>query len=304
MKKIISICLCMSILSGCGGIKGLQQKSITGPYKTINNNGEVYRLDKKGHSPNVKMVLKDANHTQIKIPVKYTETIGDIGQINKIDAYSKINLSDLYKIKCKNCSLDKNYLTIDMAYNDAGAGPCIGMISFSVLLFPLTILSIIVDNSILGDFKDCCVKEYQGNDIAYVYLSDIARLQNLKEIGVLDFKFNVAPTKMKVSCDKNACVVLDENNKIVDEIVINNIISINQKKINELIAQDEEAKAEEERELRKLIKLQDKECPSLYRIITQAQRGYYLDPIIGAKTARRFEELRCYMWVEKQLNGY
>ena len=304
MKKFISICLCIGILCGCGGIKGLQQKSITGPYKTINNNGEVYRLDKEGHSPNVKMILKDANHTQIKIPVKYTESIGNIEQINKIAAYSEINLSDLYKIRCENCSLDKDYLTIEMPYNDGGVGPCIGMVSVSVLLFPITILSIIANSSILDDFKDVCVKEYQGNDIAYVYLAERAKLENLKEIGVLNFKFDVAPMKMKVSCDKNACIVLNENNKIVDEIVINNIISINQKKINELIAQEEKAKAEKERELKKLIKLREKECPGLYRTLYQAQRGYYLDPITGAKIARRFEELSCYIWVQEQINGH
>ena len=310
MKKLIIISLCISVLCACGTMRGLQQQSSDKIHKTIKKNDEIYRLEKEGHSPDVKMKIIDKQHSRIYIPVEYIgkiEKMESIKQIkgifllknddkifhwqkdknhqykndkNNID-FSKINFSKLYGVECNYCYLNKNHDYIYIYINK--------------------------------DTEDVI-------DDIYIYEPNISILERFRKMGIIDFSFDVTPKQMKVSCNKKSCAVLDENNQFVNKVIINKNISLNQKKINEIIKKEKEeerkkqieekkrqkeeerriekARREYEEELWRQHDMRKKECPGLYRIMTY--RGNDIDRFEKIKAIQRYVKINCDYW----LNDY
>lgn len=225
MKKLIIVSLCISVLCACGTMRGLQQQSSDKIHKTIKKNDEIYRLEKEGHSPDVKMKIIDKQHSRIYIPVEYIGKIEEIGDIPLFSDYTPDllmimpyfnpkDLSQVYGVECMHCILTEtpNYLVIDINNK-----------SKSIETFPV------------------------------VYDPNIKTLEKLRKKQIIDFSFSVTPQKMKVSCNEKSCAILDENNQFVNKITINKFFSVNNKKVKELIAKEkeEEKKRLEEEKRRK-----------------------------------------------------
>ncbi|WP_428065036.1 hypothetical protein [Candidatus Proelusimicrobium volucris] len=321
MKKIISICLSISFLCACGGMRGLQRQSTQNIHKTINENNEMYWNDKEGHTSDVKMVLQDENHSQIKIPVSYTVEVKNLDSILAVPSLKNENIAELQKTvgKCTNCTLDKEYLTIDLVYQK-GTGS-VGACFINVVWLPSALITAFADDLSLGEVykRECAIKgELQIPE--KINISETSNVLALKDIGVIKSTFTVSPKSMSVSCNQKSCSVIDENGKFVNKIFIHKYIEANQKRIEELTAEEKKAeakrkaeeakqkaeeakrKAEENRKWRQKQRQQKKECPHLYRILYSAQQGYYVDPVMGITVAKRFDELDCGFWLNQQMN--
>ena len=131
---------------------------------------------------------------------------------------------------------------------------------------------------------------------------------NNKNLGI-QVDYNVQPNLLQLDCSAKSCVIINPQAELVNKIVISKQINVNQKRINQLIAQEKKEKAEEakqkeeeDRKWRQKQRLQKKECPGLYRTLYWAQQTGYIDPLIGIKTAKRFEELDCQWWLQDQMN--
>lgn len=316
MKKLISICLSISLLCACGGMRGLQRQSTQNIHKTINENNEMYWNDTVGHTSDVKMVLQDENHSQIKIPVNYTVEVKNLDKIRTVPSLKNENIAELQKTvgECTNCTLDKEYLTIDLVYQK-GEGS-VGLCFVSVVFAPVGLLMTLADDYSFSDLGEAYGRNCGGkgtlNIPEGITVSETPKILELKNRGVINTTFTVLPQSMKVSCNQKACSVVDENGKFVNKIFIHKYIEANSKKIDELTVKENKAeaqrkaeearrKAEEERQWKQKQRLQKKECPNLYRTLYWAQQTGYIDPIIGMKTAQRFDELDCGFWLNQQM---
>lgn len=326
MKKFISICLCFSILCGCGGgMRGLQRQSTQNLHKIIDSDYELYWNDKEGHNNNVKMIKWDDYKAQIKIPVEYIENIEQTPQ--KLPNIVKRALDNLNTIQCNyyDASIDKNFLTINTKYHwDNNTDKCFYTIIFGTLLFPITIFAFFSDkDNVINIFQKGCSKtlnSFSEEDQHFrIYIPWSAK--ELEEIGI-KANITITPEDIFVSCNKKSCSILDMNNQFINKITIVKNISFNENKLDELLkkekkeqeefeklekqrkAEEAKKKEEEDRKWREKRKLQKKECPGLYRTLYWAQQTGYIDPIVGLKTAQRFDELGCVFWLQEQTNGY
>lgn len=331
MKKLINIFLCISILCGCGGMTGLRRQSSKNIHKKINEEGGLYYYDKKGHNDEVKMSIINKDYYKIKIPVTYTVNAKNLNKINTIPSLEYENTDNLSNQigKCNNCSINEEYLTIDMVYKmeHGGDGKDIGLCIASIIFAPIGLIITIANKEasfkdLINVYRENCAGKGSLQIPETINISEPEDMLELKEMGVIDYTFDVTPKQIKVSCNKKSCAVLDQNENFVNKVIINKKITINERKIKEIAAAEklaeqkrkieeekrkkEEAKrqAEYEREQRRQQKLRAKECPGLYRTLYWTQQGGYIDPIMGVKVARRFEELDCGTWLNEQLNGY
>lgn len=292
MKKLINIFLCIIILCSCSGIPKLRLEK---KYFGQMDSGTYYFTDNGGHNENVKYEIIDDETAHIIIPINYVEKQN--GRIPK---------------KLPNVIQD----IISKSYNLETVGICSGFTSnFSrekkdfacsnccEITNKKLIITAKYDKNVYNNF----IYRFFSIDNPFVFL-------NQSNVGI-NIDYQVYPRELFISCEQGSCSILDSNNKIVNEISISKTISVNQKKINTLLLKEEEyekirkqeeakRKAEYEREQRHKQKLRAKECPGLYRTLYWAQQGGYIDPIMGVKVARRFEELDCGTWLNEQLNGY
>lgn len=323
MKKLINIFLCMSILCGCAGMPGLQRQSTTNLHKTTIEEDGLYYNDKEGHNKDVKMSIISKEYYRIEIPVDYSVNAKNLDKISTIPSLSK-------KVWTKGLTLNTQQLLSTM----------IPEVLKNQSLLSLSNEGIEYFNHDIAECNNCSInKDYLTIDIIHdkgtwrapgtISISESKNILEIKATGVIDSTFAVTPKQMRVSCNNKSCAVIDENYKFVNKIVINRNITTNEKKIKELITAEklaeqkrkieeekrkkEEAKrkaeearreAEYRKEQQKQQKLRARQCPDLYRILAMAQQGYYVDPIISVRAARRFEELDCGTWLNEQLNGY
>ena len=294
MKKLLIFIIAIIELTGCSSIQKLRVN-----YKPASENYHLYYYDKseKGHNQNVKYERISNKNVNITIPVKYSEK--QIGTIPK-HLPNALRLFDL-NTTFKQIGTCDGFFKKPSTYGGYNCDYC----------------------CLLRDDKLVITLQYDKNEIYYKYFSfnDPFKEINIVDAGIIvDYK--VLPEELFIDCDKNSCAVMDKNNRPVNEILISKIISIDPKKINAAIEKDkkeqeefeklekqrkaEEAKkkAEEDRKWREKRRLQKKECPGLYRTLYWAQQTGYIDPIVGLKTAQRFEELGCVFWLQEQTNGY
>ena len=298
MKKIISICLCISILCGCGNMRGIRRQSTQNLHKLINENNELYYNDKEGHNDKVKMIKRDNTHAQIKIPVRYTEEIGDITQLRKISMTPE-ELSALNSIgECRNCEINQNYLTINIGYYDTGN--TVGTLALGVVLFPFTLLwawNCLSDNNC--DNRSVSLNKIVLNEPpAPIEILEPAGILNLQKRGLILFpSFNIQPKKITVHCNKKYCVVTDENKQIVNEILIQKKIIPNKTEINELIAAQERKDKEEQEHLKSIHKKQDKICPQAYEDLEYSLEG----SVERFRAMSIWNKFECRNWLSKEI---
>ena len=283
MKKIISICLSISLLCGCGGMKGLQRQSTQNLHKTVNENGQLYYNSENGHNSDVKMYVIDQHRARITIPIIYNKKIENIEKINTIPSLQTDPLTMLRAIGiCHNCTFDSN------------------------------------DNS-SGEYEYISIQviDNRGRDSSStfspsrIWITDPLNKSKFKDMGIINAYFKVTPQEMDIVCNNKSCAVVDKQGNYVNKITINKSVTVNQKRIDELVAEEKKAeakrkaeeakkKAEENRKWRQKQRLQKKECPGLYRTLYWAQQTGYIDPMVGLRTAQRFEELESSWRLQQQ----
>lgn len=339
MKNILTILLVSCLFcNACTNLPGLKRKSAQNLYQTVQEGEGRYYNAEDGHNQNVKMIFDKENGTvQIKIPVNYQENVQAIPK--KIpealaERIKDINFDNLSLPTCEigregtlglipsetnKCTLNNKELTIELRVNWTNIPTCIGGSIFLTPFSPFVLLGCLSDENgkcgFLELYRDLCSSYIDTNDpiIRFVPSKDFQlyfdRLReeyklkgNVEDLG-LDFGLNVSPTIFRLECDKKSCQVVDEKGKIVNNIYIKKTISVNQKKINQLLQQEAEKKRQDEIKWQRLKRQQTKECPGLYQTLYLAQQGYYLDPLVGMKTAKRFEELQCGIWLQRELRG-
>lgn len=110
------------------------------------------------------------------------------------------------------------------------------------------------------------------------------------------------PINISLTCEKldggnTRCSFWESTEQAKDEIKIS--ASINDfASLDRQIKKEHNKKSAEYDELRRKAK---KECPGLYRTLNWAQQTGYIDPIVGMKTAQRFDELDCGFWLNQQM---
>lgn len=282
----------MSFLCACSNIQGLRINNPDLPKgKQIIDEGLYYNdKDIAGHSAEVKHHIADKNTAQISIPVRYSETQNTAIFIRKLPEVTRKVLSDwdLHgEFRCVpqgDCKLNSNELALQLRYYRVDEDYT------QVPPFPR-------EFSIKNDWQQF----------------------NARNIGI-QVNYRAEPEHLQVDCSSKSCAVVNQAGIPINEIVITKRIYVDEKRLNELIEQEkqdearykaEEAKrkaeearrkAEKGRKWRQMERLRKKECPNLYRTLYWAQQTGYIEPIIGMKTAQRFEELDCGFWLNQQMN--
>lgn len=284
MKKFIALFICINMLFGCGGMHQLRTSE----------------KNKKGHNEQVKHIVMNKNETDIIIPVQYNEVYeGSLpnelpDELNKTLQQTPLTST----AKCNgNCNLNKDKLTIKLIYvknSDINENFCtaawVGFLN--PFLLPIALLKTISE----------CTGTNLITDPNIIMLNPFEKL-NQQNLGV-NVKFDITPKKMSISCDKKSCAIINEKGDPINNIKIEKTISINNKRIKELLIQEKEKEEKELKEYQQKRKQQKKECPGLYSTLYMAQQGYYIDPALGLSVAKKFEELHCGDWLNEQLSGY
>lgn len=320
MKKIISIFLCINLLCGCGGMKGIQRKDPTPLHKTVKTNSELYYNDLEGHDKNVKMIIRDKYHATIKIPVKYSQNIDVIPEkLPEITREKLDNLNREAKPICINCQLTERSLDIDMNYSENygtwGVVVCpLEGVAFA-FIYALVVIPLWISDGLnpISTFKEMAkipienCRGYKLGDIGIIsienpqgwdhlsYHKETGLSRELEEVGI-EANIISEPNNLQVFCGKKYCNVVDESGEIVNEISIHREIRINKDKIKKLFKEERQKKAEQA-EMRKQ---QKNECPILYHELLLFRQGY-IDPIEQVRVGRRFNELQCHEWVHEQM---
>ena len=309
MKKIISIWLGISLLCACSSMQGLRINNPNLPKGKQYIGEGIYYNDntKAGHNIDVKHAVTGENTAQITIPVNYK-----ISQNMEIPTH----LPEVTEKALENWDLkgvgecgdteNKTYTLVE-GIGSKKHWTRICTLTSDMLMLKLRYYRRDGEYAQLPPFpKEFSIENYWENF-------------NAQDLGItVDYK--AEPNYLKLDCSSRDCVIVNQAGNIVNEITITKQITVNPKRINELLAKEkkdaeerakaeakrkaEEAKkkAEEDRKWRQKQRLQKKECPGLYRTLYWAQQTGYIDPIVGMKTAKRFEELDCQWWLQDQMN--
>ncbi len=307
MKKIMCLLFCVSVLCACSSMQGLRINNPNLPKGKQHIDEGLYYNDRDmvGHSEKVKHIITGKDSAQIHIPVKYNVK-QNVEIPNRLPKGTKEALKIANVKEVGKCWNPLTYHTPILLKNDDSEQHC--LLTPNILILKL---------------------QYYKENGAYVPLNEEFNIVdnwvnfNADNLGI-NTTYKAEPDYLKLSCSSINCVVLDKNENIVNEIIITKQIIVNEKRINELItkekkeaeqiakewaeeeakrkAKEAKAKEEEERRWRQKQRLQKKECPNLYRTLYWAQQTGYIDPLIGIKTAKRFEELDCQWWLQDQMN--
>lgn len=291
MKKLISLFLCINILLGCSGMQQLRTS-------------EDY---KKGHNEQVKYAVIEKNKTaEIKIPVSYDVRYeGSLPnelpeKLNKAFKYTPLTST----AGCEGyCRVDNNKLTVYLTYDRKSCGGNYFFLLLSPLLLPLIMGVNMFECGGLGSGLEMV----SGLDIKIINPFEDLNQQNL---GV-DVRFNVTPDKMRISCSRKTCAVVDEQKIPVNKIRIEKIISVNNKRIKELLAEEAEAERRKIEEAERIAKhkreIQKKQkdiCPSLIYTMTETGYQYKYSSYVRLELAKEFQEYECGEWLSSQPMEY
>lgn len=288
MKKILILMISGILLSGCHSVQKLRVN-----YKPTGKNYSNYYQDKEGigHDENVKYSIVDENLSTIEIPIQYNASADQIPDklpeilesyresLESVGACYEENESKNVRYMFNKfiswCELSKNKLTLNIRHG---------------------------------------VDSINSNQSFYLR-SPLSGLNR----GII-YEWQAQPDHIVWKCDTKSCVVCDKEGNIVNKIVITKNTKVNIKEINQMFIEEKQAEAKrkaeeakrqreeaarkkkEEMEAQRWARQQKKECPGLYRTLYWAQQGMYIDPIVGVKTVKRFEELGCQWWIQRQMN--
>lgn len=310
MRKFLAIYISINLLYGCGGMKGLRRQSSQNIHKTVQEQSELYYNDTYGHNEEVIMEVIDEHNAVLKIPIRYTQKIGSIPRTlpdvtkqvleeSHIADKSRTDVSNV--VVCAHCLVDKNIMKIPLQYTETNCGETVMMMTILSPMFLIAIPFVPMLGSFseffsyIGDgVKEGCVSSLKNQEGIGLFFKWNSRA--LSEVGI-KLQVAITPANFKIICDKKACSVVDNNGKIVNEILVEKNLSLDSQKIQELLTKERKEKEAKRRRKEE----QRAKCPGLFRQIVLFERGYYIDPIEHSHVVRKFAELECYEWVSEAM---
>ncbi len=284
MKKMFILCVLISTLCACNNMQGLQVQN-EGPEGKQQTNGGLYYNNRQGigHDAQVKHKVIDKTHAQIEIPVQYQETMSALPKQLPDSLKEALKEYDLNSVgKCTYpSSLTKQALTLDLNYKQIEGGE--KLLSLSALIWPLPLTVPVY----IYNYTGIELQEQGEFSIANPFES-----LNEKNLGV-QISYEAEPKEMVLSCNRKSCAVQDKQGNPVNNISIIKKMSVNKKRIKQLLNEEADAK-------RKQI------CPQLYDVMWGSGSLQYRqsDVIARYRWAQQWQEYNCNSWLQRAIGGY
>ena len=304
MKKMFILCALSCTLCACNIMQGLQVHN-EGPEGKQQTNGGLYYNDRQatGHDAQVKHKVIDKTHAQIEIPVQYQETMTPLSKQLPDSLKEALREYDLNSVgKCTYPgSLTKQDLTLDLNYKQIEGGE--KLLSLSFLIWPLPLTAPVY----IYNYTGIELKEQGEFSIANPFES-----LNEKNLGV-QISYEAEPKEMVLSCDRKSCAVQDKQGNPVNKINIIKKMSVNQKRIKQLLdaeaaaaAKRKRQKEEQAKEEARMRKQSDRICPQLYDEWWGSGNLQYRksDVIAVHRWAKRWQSYECDSWLRRVIGGY
>lgn len=313
MKKMFILCVLISTLCACAGsMQGLRVHN-AGQQGKQEIGGGLYYNDPEavGHSEQVKHKVIDELHAQVQIPVQYQEKMEPLSK--KLPGVLKSALKE-YDLKspgkCSgSCALTDKTFTLDLNYISASEkndDTCGTVLLASIFLWPLLpITAPIYVNTCTG------IELENQMPVAVSILNPFESL-NEKNLGV-QISYEAEPKEMVLSCDRKSCAVQDKQGNPVNKINIIKTMSVNQKRIKQLLdaeaaaaAKRKRQKEEQAKEEARMRKQSDRICPQLYDEWWGSGNLQYRksDVIAVHRWAKRWQSYECDSWLQRAIGGY
>lgn len=304
MKKMFILCVLSCTLCACNTMHGLRVHN-GGPAGKQQINGGLYYNGQQfiGHDDQVKHKVIDKTHAQIKIPVQYQEKMPALPKQlpdSLREALKKYDLNSVGKCTYPG-SLTKQALTLDLNYKQIEGGEELLLLSLFIWPLPLTAPVYIYN------YTGIELKEQGEFSIANPFES-----LNKKNLGV-QISYEAEPKEMVLSCDRKSCAVQDKQGNPVNKINIIKKMSVNQKRIKQLLdaeaaaaAKRKRQKEEQAKEEARMRKQSDRICPQLYDEWWGSGNLQYRksDVIAVHRWAQQWQEYDCNSWLQRAIGGY
>ena len=298
------LCVLISTLCACNTMQGLRVHNEAHVGKQQINGG-LYYNDRQaiGHDAQVKHKVIDKTHAQIEIPVHYQETMAALPKQLPGSLKEALKEYDLQSVgKCTYPgSLTKQALTLDLNYKQIEGGEELLLLSLFIWPLPLTAPVYIYN------YTGIELKEQGEFSIANPFES-----LNEKNLGV-QISYEAEPKEMVLSCDRKSCAVQDKQGNPVNKISIIKKMSVNQKRIKQLLdaeaaaaAKRKRQKEEQAKEAARMRKQSDRICPQLYDEWWGSGNLQYRksDVIAVHRWAKRWQSYECDSWLQRTIGGY
>lgn len=298
------LCVLISTLCACNTMQGLRVHNEAHVGKQQINGG-LYYNDRQaiGHDAQVKHKVIDKTHAQIEIPVHYQETMAALPKQLPGSLKEALKEYDLQSVgKCTYPgSLTKQALTLDLNYKQIEGGEELLLLSLFIWPLPLTAPVYIYN------YTGIELKEQGEFSIANPFES-----LNKKNLGV-QISYEAEPKEMVLSCDRKSCAVQDKQGNPVNKINIIKKMSVNQKRIKQLLdaeaaaaAKRKRQKEEQAKEEARMRKQSDRICPQLYDEWWGSGNLQYRksDVIAVHRWAQQWQEYDCNSWLQRAIGGY
>lgn len=298
------LCVLISTLCACNTMQGLRVHNEAHVGKQQINGG-LYYNDRQaiGHDAQVKHKVIDKTHAQIEIPVHYQETMAALPKQLPGSLKEALKEYDLQSVgKCTYPgSLTKQALTLDLNYKQIEGGEELLILSLFIWPLPLTAPVYIYN------YTGIELKEQGEFSIANPFES-----LNKKNLGV-QISYEAEPKEMVLSCDRKSCAVQDKQGNPVNKINIIKKMSVNQKRIKQLLdaeaaaaAKRKRQKEEQAKEEARMRKQSDRICPQLYDEWWGSGNLQYRksDVIAVHRWAKRWQSYECDSWLQRTIGGY
>lgn len=304
MKKTFILCVLFCTLCACNTMQGLRVHN-EGPVGKQQINGGLYYNDKRvlGHDDQVKHKVIDQTRAKIEIPVQYQETMATLPKQLPGSLKEALEEYDLKSIgKCTApVTLTKQALTVDLNYKHPECSDSL------VLLFLLWPLLPLTGPIYINDCTGIELKPVDTFSIANPFES-----LNEKNLGV-QISYEAEPKEMVLSCDRKSCAVQDKQGNPVNKISIIKKMSVNQKRIKQLLdaeaaaaAKRKRQKEEQAKEAAKIQKQRERICPPLYDEMWGSGNLQYRksDVIALNRWAKWWRTYDCDSWLRRVIGGY
>lgn len=343
MKKLLHIILvsCIFVISlGCTSptVK-LRRAYVTGNEKNTKN----YQYKKVGHKDTVQLSESTIDESKLK---ENSENIGNAayriwGLTKKVNIAVPIEwesnqtqampqqMSSYWKlwqgIYPKDCSEQRGLSCSIQVQGDAlilsftYEGLPLGWVPFYLAISPLalgytipsTLRAIVQPRIFSFDMKKPVAHLQLEDDVAYDGSTELIRI-----------KHTITPSSLYLSCKSGKCMVVDENQQIVNKLVWKREFFYNTKRLKQLFdveieqekqrnKQEEQrqrrervAAAREERERKQRLADQNEVCKALYNNLYVQGGLHTLDPIGKAKFLRLWKDYECSGWQSDQISKY
>ena len=233
MNKAIILSVTSCLLCACAGsMQGLRVHNAGQPGKQEIGGGLYYNdPEAVGHSEQVKHKVIDELHAQVQIPVQYQEKMEPLPK--KLPGVLKSALKE-YDLKspgeCSgSCALTDKTFTLDLNYISTSENACGTVLLASIFLWPLLpITAPIYVNMCTG------IELENQMPVAVSILNPFESL-NEKNLGVR-INYEAVPKDMTLSCTAKYCELTDGQGNPVNQIHITKKMSVDQKRINQLLS--------------------------------------------------------------------